>query len=151
MFIIFLLVSEISRDLQKVDTNLQTGRTFYTYEEFKQVISARRETYGERLPCRGGITVVRANSKIREESKKFRASLKYVRSQYKCRVEGCPVNVDLIAHQERDILEVKKSHLDHNHEHLIPDQDLVTSKVEQRKEIANEDVSDFQENTGNGM
>ena len=148
---IFFPVAEIPHDQIKVDTNLQTARTFSTYEEFKQVIAARKDKFGESLWNAGGTSVLKVNSKIREKSKKFRASLKYVRSLYKCRVEGCPVKVDLIAHQERDILEVKKSDLDHNHEHLIPDQDLVTSTVEQIKEIANEDVSDFQENTGNGM
>ena len=130
-----------------MDTNLKTGRTFYTYEEFKQVISARKDKYGERLYCRGGKTVVIANSKIKEKSEKYRASLKYVRSHYKCRVEGCPVKVYLIAHQERDILEVKTCNLDHNHEYLIPDQDLVGRTVEKKDPVRKEDEG-FQDNTG---
>ena len=54
-------VAEIPHDRQKVDTNLQTARTCYTYEEFKQVISARKDKYGERLWNAGGTTVLKVN------------------------------------------------------------------------------------------
>ena len=75
--------------------------------------------------------------------------LKYVISQYKCRVEGCPVKVDLIAHQERDVLEVAMCNLDHNHEHLIPDQDLVGRSVEEIEDPVQMEEAGFQNNTGN--
>ena len=111
----------------------------------------RKCLYDEVLWCTGGKTVADVNSKIADECKKYRESLKYVRSRYKCRVEGCPVNIVLVADKQRDVLEIKHCVVEHKHDRLAPDSGQEESVCEQTTENVHKGASLIEQTDGGDM